>query len=76
MKQYPEWVKAQVRERIAAGETQKQLSKELGISRYSMVTKLLTSNVVSRVGALETPLFSAQSVPARYHGVLSILPMV
>ena len=36
MKQYPEWVKAQVRERIAAGETQKQLSKELGISRYSI----------------------------------------
>ena len=33
MKQYPEWVKEQVRERIAAGETQKQLSKELGISR-------------------------------------------
>ena len=36
MKQYPEWVKEQVRERIAAGETQKQLSKELGISRYSI----------------------------------------
>ena len=35
-KQYPEWVKEQVRERIAAGETQKQLSKELGISRYSI----------------------------------------
>ena len=36
MKQYPEWMKDQVRERIAAGETQKQLSKELGISRYSI----------------------------------------
>ena len=36
MKQYPEWIKQQVRERIAAGETQKQLSKELGISRYSI----------------------------------------
>ena len=29
-------MKDQVRERIAAGETQKQLSKELGISRYSI----------------------------------------
>ena len=36
MKQYPEWVKDQIRERIAAGETQKQLSRELGISRYSI----------------------------------------
>ena len=36
MKEYPEWMKQQVRERIAAGETQKQLSKELGISRYSI----------------------------------------
>ena len=36
MKQYPEWIKEQVRERIAAGETQTQLSKELGISRYSI----------------------------------------
>ena len=34
MKRYPEWVKNQVWERIAAGETQNQLSKELGISRY------------------------------------------
>ena len=30
MKRYPEWVKNQVRERIAAGETQNQLSKEFG----------------------------------------------
>ena len=36
MKQHPEWIKEQVRERIAAGETQTQLSKELGISRYSI----------------------------------------
>ena len=36
MKQHPEWIKEQVRERIAAGETQPQLSKELGISRYSI----------------------------------------
>ena len=36
MRQYPEWVKQQVRERIASGESQKQLSKELGISRYSI----------------------------------------
>ena len=34
MTQYPEWVKNQVRERLAAGETQNQLSKELGMSRY------------------------------------------
>ena len=39
MKQYPEWMKDQVRERIAAGETQKQLSKELGISRYSIQSR-------------------------------------
>ena len=36
MRQYPEWVKQQVRERIASGDSQKQLSKELGISRYSI----------------------------------------
>ena len=36
MKNYPEWMKQQVRERIAAGESQTQLSKELGISRYSI----------------------------------------
>ena len=33
---YPEWIKRQVRERVAAGESQTQLSKELGISRYSI----------------------------------------
>ena len=36
MKNYPEWMKQQVRERVAAGESQTQLSKELGISRYSI----------------------------------------
>ncbi len=36
MKKYPEWMKHQVRERVAAGESQTQLSKELGISRYSI----------------------------------------
>ncbi len=34
MKRYPEWVKNQVQERIAAGETQNQLNKKLGMSRY------------------------------------------
>ena len=36
MKQYPEWIKQQVKERVLAGESQCQLSKELGISRYSI----------------------------------------
>ena len=36
MKNYPEWVKQEVRERVALGESQTQLSKELGISRYSI----------------------------------------
>ena len=36
MKNYPEWIKQQVRERIASGESQTQISKELGISRYSI----------------------------------------
>ena len=36
MKKYPEWMKQQVVERVAAGESQTQLSKELGISRYSI----------------------------------------
>ena len=36
MKNYPERIKQQVRERVAAGESQTQLSKELGISRYSI----------------------------------------
>lgn len=39
MKQYPEWVKDQIRKRIAAGETQKQLRRELGISRYSIQSR-------------------------------------
>ena len=36
MRKYPEWMKQQVRERIAAGESQQQLSAEMGISRYSI----------------------------------------
>ena len=36
MRNYPEGMKRQVRERVAAGESQTQLSKELGISRYSI----------------------------------------
>ena len=36
MKHYPEWIKQEVIERIAAGESQYQLSRELGISRYSI----------------------------------------
>ena len=36
MKNYPEWIKQQVRGRVASGESQTQLSKELGISRYSI----------------------------------------
>ena len=36
MKNYPEWIKQQVRDRIASGESQTQLSKELSISGYSI----------------------------------------
>ena len=36
MKQYPERIKREVIARIAAGESQNQLSRELGISRYSI----------------------------------------
>ena len=36
MKHYPERIKREVIERIAAGESQYQLSRELGISRYSI----------------------------------------
>ena len=36
MKRYLEWGKSRVRERIAAGETQKRFSKGLGISRYGI----------------------------------------
>ena len=36
MKKYPEWMKQQVRERVLSGESQYQVSKELGISRYSI----------------------------------------
>ena len=36
MKQYPERMKELVRERVAAGESQIQISRETGISRYSI----------------------------------------
>ena len=36
MKHYPEWIKQEVIDRIATGESQYQLSRELGISRYSI----------------------------------------
>ena len=36
MKHYPEWIKQEVIDRIAAGESQYQLRRELGISRYSI----------------------------------------
>ena len=36
MKHYPEWIKQEVIDRIGAGESQQQLSRELGISRYSI----------------------------------------
>lgn len=36
MKHYPEWIKQEVIDRIAAGESQYQLSRELGVSRYSI----------------------------------------
>ena len=34
MKQYPEWIRQEGINRIAAGESQHRLSRELGISRY------------------------------------------
>ena len=36
MRQYPEWMKEEVRRRIANGESQAQISRETGISRYSI----------------------------------------
>ena len=36
MKQYPEWMKEKVRKRIAAGESQREISRETGISRYTI----------------------------------------
>ena len=36
MTHYPEWIKQEVIDRIATGESQYQLSRELGISRYSI----------------------------------------
>lgn len=36
MKKYPEWIKEEVRRRIAAGDGQRELSREYGISRYTI----------------------------------------
>ena len=36
MKQYPEWIKEDVRKRIALGEPQREVSRETGISRYTI----------------------------------------
>ena len=36
MKQYPEWMKDEVRKRVAAGEPQREISRETGISRYTI----------------------------------------
>ena len=36
MKQYPEWMKEEVRKRIADGEPQREISRETGISRYTI----------------------------------------
>ena len=36
MKAYPEWIKEEVRQRIASGETQGEISRDTGISRYTI----------------------------------------
>ena len=36
MKAYPEWIKEEVRQRIASGETQGEISRDIGISRYTI----------------------------------------
>ena len=36
MKQYPESIKEEIREQIAAGRSQKEISRKYGISRYSI----------------------------------------
>ena len=36
MKRYPEEIKEEIRERIKTGSSQKELSQEYGISRYSI----------------------------------------
>ncbi len=36
MKAYPEWIKEEVRQRIASGETQCEVSRDTGISRYTI----------------------------------------
>ena len=39
MKQYPAAIKEEVRKQIAAGRSQKEISREYGISRYRNLTK-------------------------------------
>jgi transposase len=36
MKAYPEWIKEEVRQRMASGETQGEISRDTGISRYTI----------------------------------------
>ena len=36
MKQYPERIKEEVRRRVAAGDSQREISRETGISRYTI----------------------------------------
>lgn len=36
MKHYPEWMKEEVRRRQAAGESQKEICRKLGVSRYTV----------------------------------------
>lgn len=36
MKHYPEWMKEEVRQRQAAGESQNEICRELGVSRYTV----------------------------------------
>ena len=36
MKQYPESIKEEIRKQIAAGRSQKEISRKYGISRYSI----------------------------------------
>ena len=40
MKQYPAAIKEEVRKQIAAGRSQKEISREYGISRYRNLTKM------------------------------------
>ena len=53
MTQYPEWVKNQVRERLAAGETQNQLSKGVG-NESVQDSKLVRVTLGNKVAAIST----------------------